>query len=129
MSRKKKTQRSLEAWTKQKWRTKSGKKSSETGERYLPEKAIKALSSAEASSTQGSLKKLLRKLEDIEALHNMENTLQKHPILGIISSIGVFILPYIEMLSPIIQFFGMIIGVLIGIFTLLIKIKEWKNNG
>ena len=78
---------------------------------------------------QSSLKKLLKKLEDIEDLHNMENTLQKHPILGIISSIGVFILPYIEMLSPIIQFFGMIIGVLIGIFTLLIKIKEWKNNG
>ena len=34
----------LLAWTKQKWRTKSGKKSSITGERYLPEKAIKALS-------------------------------------------------------------------------------------
>jgi len=35
-----KSQRSLKAWGKQKWRTKSGKKSSETGERYLPEKAI-----------------------------------------------------------------------------------------
>jgi hypothetical protein len=44
MSNLKKPQRSLRAWTKQKWRTKSGKKSSETGERYLPEKAIKALS-------------------------------------------------------------------------------------
>ena len=42
-----KSQRSLKAWGKQKWRTKSGKKSSETGERYLPEKAIKAMSSAE----------------------------------------------------------------------------------
>jgi hypothetical protein len=41
-----KSQRSLKAWGKQKWRTKSGKKSSETGERYLPEKAIKALSPA-----------------------------------------------------------------------------------
>jgi len=49
----KKSQRSLRAWTKQKWRTKSGKKSSETGERYLPEKAIKALSPAEyAASTR-----------------------------------------------------------------------------
>ena len=47
----KKSQRSLRAWTKQKWRTKSGKKSSETGERYLPEKAIKALSSAEYAAT------------------------------------------------------------------------------
>ncbi len=37
-----KKQISLKAWIKQKWRTKSGKKSSITGERYLPEKAIKA---------------------------------------------------------------------------------------
>ena len=49
----KKSQRSLRAWTKQKWRTKSGKKSSETGERYLPEAAIKALSPQEyAASTR-----------------------------------------------------------------------------
>ena len=47
------SQRSLRSWTKQKWRTKSGKKSSETGERYLPEKAIKSLSAAEyAASTK-----------------------------------------------------------------------------
>lgn len=43
----KKSQKSLKNWTKQKWRTKSGKKSSETGERYLPEKAIKSLSAAQ----------------------------------------------------------------------------------
>ena len=42
-----KSQRSLKAWCKQKWRTKSGKKSSVTGERYLPEKAIKSLSAQE----------------------------------------------------------------------------------
>ena len=47
----KKSQKSLRAWTKQKWRTKSGKKSSETGERYLPEKAIKALSASEYAAT------------------------------------------------------------------------------
>ena len=46
-----KSQRSLKSWTKQKWRTKSGKKSSVTGERYLPEKAIKALTSAEYAAT------------------------------------------------------------------------------
>lgn len=43
----KKSQKSLKNWTKQKWRTKSGKKSSETGERYLPEKAIKSLTAAQ----------------------------------------------------------------------------------
>lgn len=44
-------QKSLKKWTEQKWRTKSGKPSSETGERYLPEKAIKSLSSAEYAAT------------------------------------------------------------------------------
>ena len=47
----KKSQRSLKNWTDQKWRTKSGKKSSKTGERYLPEKAIKAMSSSEYAAT------------------------------------------------------------------------------
>jgi len=44
-------QQSLKAWGDQKWRTKSGKPSSKTGERYLPEKAIKALSPAEYAAT------------------------------------------------------------------------------
>ena len=52
-----KSQRSLKAWGKQKWRTKSGKKSSVTGERYLPDKAIKALSSAEYAATTKAKRK------------------------------------------------------------------------
>jgi hypothetical protein len=44
-------QKSLKDWTAQKWRTKSGKPSSKTGERYLPEAAIKALSPAEYEAT------------------------------------------------------------------------------
>lgn len=44
-------QKSLKAWTAQKWTTKSGKPSSQTGERYLPEKAIKSLSPAEYAAT------------------------------------------------------------------------------
>ena len=47
----KKPQQSLKEWTAQKWRTKSGKPSSVTGERYLPEKAIKSLSPAEYAAT------------------------------------------------------------------------------
>jgi len=47
----KKPQMSLLKWGKQKWRTKSGKRSSDTGERYLPEKAIKALSPQEYAAT------------------------------------------------------------------------------
>ena len=52
-----KSQRSLKAWGKQKWRTKSGKKSSETGERYLPEKAIKAMSASEYARTTAAKRK------------------------------------------------------------------------
>ena len=47
----KKKSNSLSKWSKQKWRTKSGKKSSKTGERYLPEKAIKSLSAREYART------------------------------------------------------------------------------
>jgi len=47
----KKSQQSLKNWTDQKWRTKSGKRSSDTGERYLPEAAIKSLSPSEYAAT------------------------------------------------------------------------------
>jgi hypothetical protein len=50
-SGKKKPTNKLAKWTKQKWTTKSGKPSSKTGERYLPKKAIKALSSKEYAAT------------------------------------------------------------------------------
>ena len=55
------SQKSLANWTKQKWRTKSGKPSTQgskaTGERYLPTKAIKALSSAEYSASSAAKRK------------------------------------------------------------------------
>ena len=45
----------MKAWTKQKWTTKSGKPSTQgpkaTGERYLPAKAVKALSAKEYQKT------------------------------------------------------------------------------
>ncbi len=48
-------QKSLTKWTKQEWTTKSGKPSTQgpkaTGERYLPKKAIKAMSSKEYAAT------------------------------------------------------------------------------
>ena len=44
-------QQSLKDWTAQKWRTRSGKRSSDTGERYLPEAAIKGLSPQEYAAT------------------------------------------------------------------------------
>ena len=57
----KKEQRSLRDWTKQDWRTKSGKPSTQgpkaTGERYLPAKAIKALSAKEYAKTTAAKRK------------------------------------------------------------------------
>jgi hypothetical protein len=51
-------QKSLLNWGKQKWRTKSGKPSTQgsnaTGERYLPAKAIKALSAQEYAKTSAA---------------------------------------------------------------------------
>ena len=55
------SQKSLKSWSKQKWRTKSGKPSTQgpkaTGERYLPKKAIKSLSASEYASTTRSKRK------------------------------------------------------------------------
>ena len=57
----KKSQRSLKDWTEQKWRTKSGKKSSKTGERYLPSAAIAALTPAEYAATSRKKRKDTKK--------------------------------------------------------------------
>ena len=48
---KKASQRSLDNWTRNKWRTKSGKPSLETGERYAPEAAIEAMTPAQYAAT------------------------------------------------------------------------------
>ena len=52
-----KSQQSLSNWTKQKWRTKSGKPSAKTGERYLPAAAIKSLSASEYAATSRAKRK------------------------------------------------------------------------
>jgi len=52
-----KSQQSLSRWTKQDWRTKSGKPSLVTGERYLPAAAIAALTSAEYAATSRAKRK------------------------------------------------------------------------
>ena len=54
-------QKSLVDWTKQKWRTKSGKPSTQgpeaTGERYLPEAAIKAMPASTYAASTAAKKK------------------------------------------------------------------------
>jgi hypothetical protein len=54
-------QKSLVDWSKQKWRTKSGKPSTQgpeaTGERYLPEAAIKAMPSSTYAASSAAKRK------------------------------------------------------------------------
>lgn len=50
-SGKKESSNSLSKWTREKWGTKSGKPSLETGERYLPKAAREALSDKEYAAT------------------------------------------------------------------------------
>ena len=61
----KKSQKSLKKWTAQKWRTKSGKPSTQgkkaTGERYLPSAAIKAMSDKEYAATSRAKRKGTKK--------------------------------------------------------------------
>lgn len=57
-------QKSLVKWTKEKWRTKSGKPSTQgpdaTGERYLPEKAIKAMPAETYKASSAAKRKALK---------------------------------------------------------------------
>ena len=74
----KKSQRSLKNWTRQKWRTKSGKPSTQgpkaTGERYLPERAIKSMSSAEYAATTRRKEEIRRKGNN--SLNNLKGLLK-----------------------------------------------------
>jgi len=54
---------SLTQWTDQDWRTKSGKPSLETGERYLPADAIDALSDEEYAATTRAKRRGMRRGE------------------------------------------------------------------
>ena len=61
----KKSQKSLLDWGKQKWRTKSGKPSTQgpeaTGERYLPDAAIKKLTAAEYARTTRAKRRAMKR--------------------------------------------------------------------
>jgi hypothetical protein len=50
----------LDRWTRQKWRTKSGKPSHETGERYLPSSAIEKLTPEEYARTTQAKRKAMK---------------------------------------------------------------------
>lgn len=55
------TTRGLAKWMKEDWTTKSGKPSLETGERFLPRKAIEALTPAQYAATTAQKRKDTKK--------------------------------------------------------------------
>ena len=70
----KKSQKSLKDWTDQEWTTKSGKPATQgpkaTGERYLPKKAIQAMSDSEYAG-------VLEKKEDTKKVNSFLSSLRK----------------------------------------------------
>ena len=76
----KKSQKSLKNWSKQKWRTKSGKPSAKTGERYLPEKAIKSMSSQEYAATTRKNARILKQVNSF--LLSLKRLQRKPDVLG-----------------------------------------------
>lgn len=61
-------------------------------------------------------------------MHKLNLFLREHPGLGMFSSVGGALQTLIETSTPVLQYLALIIGVGIGILTLLIKIKELRRN-
>ncbi len=60
-------------------------------------------------------------------IHNLSQTLSKSPEIGVLSSLVATVLPFIESVTPILQFAGLAVGLAIGVLTLAIKFKEYKK--
>ncbi len=54
--------------------------------------------------------------------------LREHPGLGMFSSVGGALQTLISTSTPVLQYLALVIGIGIGILTLLIKIKELRRN-
>ena len=56
------------------------------------------------------------------------DTLKHHPSIGILSSGGAVAVPFIDFISPYLQFAALVVGLAIGFLTLAIKIREWRHG-
>ena len=73
----KKTQKSLKKWSKQKWRTPSGKKSSETGEVYAPAATIRKLKSTKAGRAKLAAANKKKRAATKKGNHHAKHCLHK----------------------------------------------------
>tara|TARA_R110001583_G_scaffold12790_1_gene56328 strand:+ start:658 stop:843 length:186 start_codon:yes stop_codon:yes gene_type:complete len=56
------------------------------------------------------------------------NTLSTYPEIGITTSMGSGVIHYLGVLNPILSFVSLLIGIIIGLVTLYLKIREWGNE-
>ena len=55
-------------------------------------------------------------------------TLNQQPEIGIISSLGSGVVYWLDLLNPVMSFLTLCVGLLIGLVTLAIKLREWNNG-
>jgi hypothetical protein len=55
------------------------------------------------------------------------DTLNNQPEIGMLSSVGSGTLYWMDILNPILSFLTLLVGLLIGLITLGIKIKQWRK--
>jgi hypothetical protein len=61
-------------------------------------------------------------------MNRVEDFLRKHPTLGFVTSLWAFLQPFLDTLTPILQFVALVIGVMIGGITLRLKLMEYNEK-
>lgn len=61
-------------------------------------------------------------------MEKVEDFLRKHPTLGFVTSLWAFLQPFLDVVTPLLQFAALVIGVLIGALTLRLKLMEYNEK-
>ena len=61
-------------------------------------------------------------------MKDLVETLNNQPEIGIASSVGSGAIYWMGILNPILSFLTLLVGLLIGLITLGIKIKQWRRE-
>lgn len=56
------------------------------------------------------------------------NYISEHPFIMSISAISTGVIGFLQVLTPLLSFVSVLLGVAIGIYTLKIKIHDWKKK-
>lgn len=61
-------------------------------------------------------------------MEKVEDFLRKHPTLGFVTSLWAFLQPFLDTLTPILQFVALVIGIGIGVLTFRLKLMEYNEK-